>query len=139
MKPVRQKRTAAALALLCLAALFCGDLTRGIHLLTARHVFCAAHGELVEAESAGERSGFDGGGVMGVLPEDDADHHEHCSLAAAPARQFGTGVPDAALAGVTRSDESTLELPRADDDLGRCVIAYAPKQGPPLSDGSRRS
>lgn len=134
MAPVRRKRTVAFLALLCLAALLCSDAVRGFHLLTARHVVCAAHGELVEADSAGANVSLDDGGVAGVLPADDAEHHEHCSVAATPTRPLAAEIPGATLAGVATADVSIIALPPPADERARVVLAYAPKQGPPQRD-----
>jgi hypothetical protein len=128
-------------ALLCLAALLCGDAVRGIHLLTARHVVCAAHGELVEAESVGESSHIDGDGdgATAATSEGDSDHHEHCSVAAAPTRPFATWIPGAALAGVAPRDEATIAPSAPTEIRSRAVLQYAPKQGPPVRDVLQRS
>src|SRR5262245_36389135 len=110
MKPVRRTRTAAALALLCLAALLCGDAARGIHLLTARHVVCAAHGELVEADSPEGEIGSDEGGVTAAPTPADADHHDHCSVAAVPTRSAAAGIRGALFSNVAPSAESIVVL-----------------------------
>ncbi len=136
---VRPRRAAALLALLCLAALLCGDAVRGFHLLTAHHVVCAAHGELVEADPGIPPAGIDDGGFAGVLPAADADHHDHCSVAATPTRPLAAQITRAALARAVNPDASIVSLPAQASVHVRIVLAYAPKQGPPGNDGSRRS
>jgi hypothetical protein len=126
------------LALLCLAAVFFGDVARGIHLLTTRHVVCAAHGELVEADSIVGSGVLDAAGVNALPAEDGADHHEHCSVAAAPTRPLATTIAAAALSGVVPPSQHFVTLPVPVASYGRLVLAYAPKQGPPVHDGSRR-
>lgn len=135
MASVRRRRVQAALALLCLAALFFGDVARGIHLLTARHVVCAAHGELVEADSLPGSGSVEADDVSALPTGDDEDHHEHCSVAAVPTRPLATELAEASLTGVAQSDECVVTFTAARTSDGRSVLAYAPKQGPPANDG----
>lgn len=139
MAPVRRKKTAALLALMCLAALLCTDAVRGFHLLTARHVVCAAHGELVEADTVGPDAALDDGDVVGVLATGEADHHDHCSVAATPTRPLAAEIPGVAVTAVSLTDVSIAALPAPVDGHDRLVLAYAPKQGPPYGAASRRS
>jgi hypothetical protein len=123
------------LALLCLTAVFFGDVARGIHLLTARHVVCAAHGELIEADSIPGFSGFETSDASALPAGDEDDHHEHCSVAAVPTRPLATELAEASLTSVAHSDECLITLPTAAVPDGRSVLAYAPKQGPPRNGG----
>lgn len=131
MRARTSTKAAASFAILCLAALVFGDVSRGVHLLTARHVLCAVHGDLMEAGSEGEPERPSVGGTSAALPaEPELDHHEHCTLAATPTRTFAS-VVSTALVATTIAEESivvAVELPGA---YASDVLAYAPKQGPP--------
>lgn len=131
-----RRKFAVLMALLCLSALCSGDFMRGFHLLTTRHVVCAVHGDLVEADSAPRSSGETTRDVPAYAPGSGAvAHHEHCSIAATPTRVLAAEIRAAALVRVSpRSDEAVAgsEMERV---RGRAVFAYAPKQGPPVRVG----
>jgi hypothetical protein len=127
-----RKRAAASLALLSLVALFFGDFTRGLHLLTARHVLCAVHGDLMEAEGGGEPAALAEGRDPALLPAVPAvDHHEHCSISATPTRTFVSELPGALLVAVAPAVDTLVGITEAQHVDGRAAITYAPKQGPP--------
>lgn len=126
--------SAKIIAGVCVAVLLFADLLRDVHLLTATHVVCVAHGELIDATETTETSGATREPTSAVkLPSGAVAHaHEHCSLAGAPVRNH------AALGSeVTRVSASppriTLiaSLPETQPVTVR-VLAYAPKQGPPV-------
>src|SRR5579871_4707439 len=71
---------------LCTAALLLGDVFRGFHLLQVRHVVCAEHGELVDADDATSSAGAASDGTEALPGNGDAHHHDHCGIAAAPSR-----------------------------------------------------
>lgn len=129
--PKRSAPTRVLLAL-CISALLLGDVFRGFHLLRVRHVLCAEHGELVDADigtgaarsTSGRTEALPGGG--------DAHHHDHCGIAATPSRTahlaIATAAPSVcAIAGLCL-------LPKAFVHAGqsRTVLSYAPKQSPPV-------
>jgi len=116
----------------CIAALLLGDVWRSLHLLHARHVLCPEHGELVDADEA-LSGGLSGGRGAQALPGGGADHHhEHCGLAAAPSRLSLLSVPSAG-PSVQASTGSRLLLEPATATAARlAVLAYAPKQSPPI-------
>lgn len=121
------------LAGLCFLSLVFSDLTRAVHLLLERHVVCA-HGELVEAhESAGTRASPAGAEGDRVSPEPASlEEHRHCTSAMTPSRPLS--------AATVRADIVTLPAPSialvwfgaGPAPTARCVLAFAPKQGPPV-------
>jgi hypothetical protein len=121
-------------AVLCLAALLVGDLFRGFHLLSAHHVVCAEHGELVHAGEAGVgQAASPSAGHAEALPgNSSAHHHDHCDVAAASPRVSGAAILPAAL-GVGVAFSAGV-LPSWDSpSVGAvAVLAYAPKQSPPV-------
>lgn len=115
----------------CIAALLLGDVWRSLHLLHAHHVLCPEHGELVDADEA-LSGGPSGGGSAQALPGGADHHHEHCGLAAAPLRLSLLTVPSAG-PSVQASAGSRLSLePAISTRASLAVLAYAPKQSPPI-------
>jgi hypothetical protein len=120
--------------LLCVAALVSGDLLRGLHLLTSRHVLCAEHGELIHADGdsqlASRSAPADGAAAEPGAPI--SHHHEHCDLAAARSRNSATA---ARFVAVSVSDPFASRLygvPEHTVLRELSVLDYAPKQSPPL-------
>ena len=100
-------------------------------MLTAHHVVCAAHGELVEAaETEGSAVRRDADGVA-ALPAADDEAHEHCSMAATPSRVHATNVASAFFASAAGAP-SVVTCPDLPFEHGEAALAYAPKQGPPV-------
>jgi len=132
MLPSFRRKTATALALLCLAALCTGDFTRGVHLLTTRHVLCALHGELLEAEAGAGESAPITSGTVAFLPAGAAvDRHEHCSLAATPTRKSAVVAPALAIAVLTVPNAAVVHPIEMAWALPRVALDDAPKRGPP--------
>ena len=131
----RNQRTfARLLAGLCVLALVLGDVTRAVHLLAARHVICAAHGELVEAAERVETPVFSAERAARVAAseEDSVGHHEHCAAAAAPSRPLAASALHAALVA---AEAPTAVVAPALSGTGahpRAVLDFAPKHGPPV-------
>lgn len=117
---------------LCTAALLLGDVFRGFHLLQVRHVVCAEHGELVDAENVATTSHAASGRTEALPGNGDAHHHDHCGIAAAPARTAHLAVASAAPS--VRPPSSRLFVPKSfvRVALSRAVLSYAPKQSPPV-------
>lgn len=134
MGTFRNQRTLARLlAAFCVAALVFGDLTRAVHLLTARHVVCLAHGELIEAPGAA-RSFTDSRESGGGVTHSDAavERHEHCSVAAAPSRPLTASAIHANVLIVESPAPTVVPWPARPAFHTRTVLAFAPKQGPPV-------
>ena len=133
MPPLKAHPLLRVLLSACIAALLLGDVWRSLHLLHARHVLCPEHGELVDADDALAGAGSLGAGAE-ALPGGTADHHhEHCGLAAAPSRSSLFAVASAG-PSVATSAPSTLVLEATARAVSsRAVLAYAPKQSPPIS------
>ena len=125
----------------CIAALLLGDVWRSLHLLHAHHVLCPEHGELVDAPGASPEGnadqvlsrGISPGGSAQALPGGATDHHhEHCGLAAAPSRLSLLTVPGAGPSVRASTTVRLLIEPAATVTASRAVLAYAPKQSPPV-------
>lgn len=136
MLPLKAHPLLRVLLAACIAALLLGDVWRSLHLLHARHVLCPEHGELVDADEA--LAALAGGGSVGAgaeaLPGGPADHHHaHCGLAAAPSRSSLFALASAG-PSVAISAPGTLVLEATVRAVSsRAVLAYAPKQSPPIS------
>jgi hypothetical protein len=116
----------------CIAALLLGDVWRSLHLLHAHHVLCPEHGELVDADEA-LSGGPSSGGSAQALPGGGADHHhEHCGLAAAPSRLSLLTVPSAGPSVQACAGSCVLLEPTTATAASLAVLAYAPKQSPPI-------
>jgi hypothetical protein len=130
-----QRTLLGLLAGLCVLALVLGDLTRAVHLLTARHVVCAAHGELIEAGEYGISPAVPRGdrevGVVGSRGASVEDH-EHCSAAAAPSRPLATNPIGAMLTALEMPAETVVPCFTAPSPHARPALEFAPKQGPPV-------
>lgn len=121
-----------------LAALSGAQLGPVVHALTAEHVTCAEHGELVEAgkhdDSASELAPPQLEETTPAIAESDdgEEHgHDHCVLASyhAPAGTAVLAVWTAQAIGFTSLDRdlASLSVP------ARAIFRVAPKQSPPLS------
>ena len=134
MLPMKAHPLLRVLLAACITALLLGDVWRSLHLLHARHVLCPEHGELVDADDA---LALAGGGLMGAgsqaLPGGTADHHhEHCGLAAAPSRSSLFTVASAGPSVATSVPAALLLEASAQAVTSQAVLAYAPKQSPPI-------
>lgn len=118
---------------LLMAALLLGDVFRGLHLLHARHVLCAEHGELVDAEDVGTASPGAAGHAEALPGDGDGHHHEHCGLSAAPARSAHLCVASATASVVPRPVSTLLRAGHVHVAATRAVLTYAPKQSPPAA------
>lgn len=119
---------------LCVAALVSGDLLRGLHLLTSRHVLCAEHGELIHADGDTQLASRSAPGDRAVAEPGApvSHHHDHCDLAAARSRDNAT---TARFVAVSVSDAFATRLygvPERTVLRELSVLDYAPKQSPPL-------
>jgi hypothetical protein len=117
---------------LCTAALLLGDVFRGFHLLHVRHVVCAEHGELVDAENLSPTAGTASDRTEALPGNGDAHHHDHCGIAAAPSRTAHLAIASAAgsirpLSGHHFVSKSFVRVAQ-----GRAILSYAPKQSPPV-------
>src|SRR5260221_2905529 len=75
------------LVTLCVLALLGGDLFRGLHLLTTRHVVCVEHAELVHAAEGPDGDASRPDSRAQVLPgAPSRHHHDHCTVAATRSR-----------------------------------------------------
>lgn len=121
-------------AVLCLAALLVGDVFRGFHLLSAHHVVCAEHGELVHAGEVGVgQAASQIAGHAEALPgNSSAHHHDHCDVAAALPRTSGAALFPAPLGVSVAFSASVLPVWDSPSVGVVAVLAYAPKQSPPL-------
>lgn len=121
------------LAALCAAALLFGDVARGVHLLVAHHVVCAAHGELVEVDEAPEAPAARGDdGSPAAAPAPGVDEHDHCSIAAAPSRFSAVDVSATAVVSTDLARGCEIASPELPFGHRSPAISYAPKQGPPV-------
>jgi hypothetical protein len=118
---------------MCAAALLFGDLLHGIHLLTARHAVCIAHGELVEAPETlpGSRAERPDASARAYPSEPAVEHHEHCSAAAALSQPLPAHQIEAHRVAVDPPAFALIACPELTTAHGRRVLNYAPKQGPP--------
>src|SRR5690349_9792843 len=101
MERASSKRLSLArlLVVLCAVALCAGDLFRGLHLLTTRHVVCAEHGELVHADDLPPAPASHAADRAAASPSGEtAHHHDHCDLAATRPGQGAAILPGTALA-----------------------------------------
>ena len=132
--PRNQRLLVRLLAGLCVLGLVLGDLTRAVHLLTAHHVVCAAHGELIEAAERAEAPHVSQESGSGVVSSGDVfvEHHEHCSAAAAPSRPLATESMDVGFVVVDIPAGAVAYVPAGSSVHARPVLAFAPKQGPPV-------
>lgn len=114
----------------CIAVLLFADLLRDVHLLSAAHVVCVAHGELIDASEAAQSATSEPTSV--TLPSGAVAHdHEHCSLAGTPTRTHADRALEVSLVSVSPSGVSVIApIPDAQPMTVR-ALAYAPKQGPP--------
>ena len=120
-------------AAVCVLGLTAGDLFRGIHLLSARHVVCVEHGELVHlGDLAREETPSPASGHPEALPGGpNAHHHDHCELAAARPSTPCTVVLSSALVTHMPFAGEVLSLPALPPGHRASVLTYAPKQSPP--------
>lgn len=116
---------------LCLAVLLFADVLRDVHLLSAAHVVCVAHGELIDASETAESATREPTSSL-TLPSGAVAHdHEHCSLAGAPTRPHAARSIEVTLISVSPPRVTVItSVPDAQPAAVR-VLAYAPKQGPP--------
>ena len=117
---------------LCTAALLLGDVFRGFHLLHVRHVLCAEHGELVDAESGMSAASTTSERTEALPGGSDAHHHDHCGIAAAPARTSHLAIASAAPSLRPLSGHRFVPKSFVRPAQGRAVLSYAPKQSPPV-------
>lgn len=123
---------AGLLAGLCAVALLFGDVIRGIHLLTAHHVVCLAHGELMEAAEMPHQVAARSDDRAQAIPAHPAvEAHEHCSIAVAPFRSHATRIAQAIVSGIDTAFSSVISCPERPSRHGVEALSYAPKQGPP--------
>lgn len=125
---------ARLVVLACVITLFAGDLFRGVHLLTTRHVLCPEHGELIHADDAAPPARASSTTERAAIAPDGASphHHNHCDVAAIRSND-GTAVVSGTACAVFDAPFAALALGPA---LGRpaslSVLSYAPKQSPPV-------
>jgi len=134
--PATKRLTLARLlVVLCALSLFAGDLFRGLHLLTTRHVLCPEHGELIHAgeEAPAQRSG-DTQDRAAVAPDGaSGHHHDHCGVAATrPREEHGVATAPSPLAGVAPKAVATSAVPQLPRVVRVPVLSYAPKVSPPV-------
>ena len=117
---------------LCTTALLLGDVFRGFHMLHVRHVVCAEHGELVDAES-GTAAATTSSGRTEALPGNGyVHHHDHCGIAAAPSRTAHLAIASAPPSIRPLSEHRFVAKSFVRTPRGRAVLSYAPKQSPPV-------
>jgi hypothetical protein len=118
---------------LCVVSLHAADLFRGAHLLSVRHAVCAEHGELIHAHGVSAGGARQGSDHAEVAPPAGAGHeHEHCGVST-PGSKAGvaTVMQPAPLVG-EGSFTAIVGLTEMRPADGRAVLAYAPKQSPPV-------
>jgi hypothetical protein len=130
----RQLAWQAVAALFTVVLLF-GHVFHAVHLLTARHAVCPEHGELVHRDGPARDGGSATPGgrraaVEGTAPA--AHHHDHCGVFTM-SRVPGTTTWDREVSVGAAAFGAIALAPGCGllRGAGLCVLAYAPKQGPP--------
>ena len=131
----RYREAFTCVVALCVLSLALGDLLRGVHLLAHAHVVCAEHGELVDAVpgSAVFHRNSDASAPAALADGAAAiAHHEHCTIAATPAR-VGRALPPSVLSvAIADGPSIVIAPPSAEGSVDRPILAFAPKQSPPV-------
>ena len=134
------RQTKAALVLLLVLSLLGAEFVSMAHNITVRHVYCLAHGHLVDADEAETHRGhfISGNQNSDALPEieraeGEAPHHRHIHCDKTVFLKSGSIPPNTfIISNVLLAHECPAgRLPAAPDKSSLALLLAAPKHSPP--------